>query len=216
MMYAYSENFVLPLSHDEVVHLKRSLLGKMPGDRWQRLANLRLLYTWMWAFPGKKLLFMGSEFGQETEWNFREALPWQLALQHDHAGLQRLIGDLNRLYVGDERLHAREFEPAGFRWLSCGDHLQSVLVFERIADERQPGLIVALNFTPVPRHDYRFGVPSGRAYREIFNSDAERYGGSNTGNLGLVKVLNEPSLGLPCSVNLTLPPLGAVILAPER
>jgi 1,4-alpha-glucan branching enzyme len=189
----------------------------MPGDRWQRLANLRLLYTYHVDLPRQEAVVHGQRVrARTTEWNFREALPWQLALQHDHAGLQRLIGDLNRLYVGDERLHAREFEPAGFRWLSCGDHLQSVLVFERVADERQPGLIVALNFTPVPRHDYRFGVPSGRAYREIFNSDAERYGGSNTGNLGLVKVLNEPSLGLPCSVNLTLPPLGAVILAPER
>ncbi|MEZ5458149.1 MAG: 1,4-alpha-glucan branching protein GlgB [Steroidobacteraceae bacterium] len=215
MMYAYSENFVLPLSHDEVVHLKRSLLGRMPGDAWQRLANLRLLFAWQWCFPGKKLLFMGGEFGQPSEWDFRGALPWQLLDDAGHAGIRRLVADLNHLYRDDARLHAREFEPAGFRWLSCDDRWHSVLVFERRQHADQAGLVIALNFTPVPREAYRIGVPNRGRYREVLNTDAAHYGGSNVGNLGSLQTLDEPSMDQPWSLDLTLPPLGALILAPE-
>jgi 1,4-alpha-glucan branching enzyme len=214
MMYAFSENFVLPLSHDEVVHLKRALLGKMPGDRWQQFANLRLLLAWQWTFPGKKLLFMGGEFGQDREWDFRGELCWQQLAADDHAGVHRLVGDLNRLYREDPRLHEHDFEPAGFRWLSCDDRWHSVLVFERRRTPTEPGLIVALNFTPVPRYGYRVGVPRVGVYRECLNTDASRYGGSNIGNLGAVESRPEPVPAFAQSLTLTLPPLGAVILAP--
>jgi 1,4-alpha-glucan branching enzyme len=214
MMYAYSENFVLPLSHDEVVHLKRSLLGKMPGDRWQQLANLRLLLTYQWTFPGKKLLFMGAELAQPTEWDFRTSLPWHLLEDPANAGMQRLVADLNRLYVEDPCLHRFEFEPGGFRWVDPDDRQHSVFSFLRTAGERH--VLVVLNFTPVPRHNWRVGVPGlGRAngqYRELFNSDSQHYGGSNVGNLAVVSVQAIPSSGFPASVQLNLPPLGAVIL----
>jgi 1,4-alpha-glucan branching enzyme len=218
MMYAYSENFVLPLSHDEVVHLKRSLLGRMPGDRWQQLANLRLLYTWQYALPGKKLLFMGGELAQPTEWDFRTSLPWQLLDDPANRGVRRLIADLNRLYVADARLHAREFEPAGFRWIDANDRAHSVLSFiRRSGDDAHAtanGLIVVLNATPVPRRAYRVGVPAHATYREIFNSDSEYYGGSNVGNLAAVRARKVPAHGMPFSIELTLPPLGGLILAP--
>ncbi len=216
MMYAYSENFVLPLSHDEVVHLKRSLLGKMPGDRWQQFANLRLLLAWQWTFPGKKLLFMGGEFGQESEWDFRAALRWEQARAAEHAGVQRLVADLNRLYRTQPCLHERDFEPGGFRWLSCDDRWRSVLAFERRRAPTEPGIVVVLNFTPVPHHGYRVGVPSAGTYRECLNSDSHLYGGSNLGNLAVVESRAEPVPGFPASLSLTLPPLGALILAAER
>jgi 1,4-alpha-glucan branching enzyme len=213
MTYAYSENFVLPLSHDEVVHLKRSLLGKMPGDRWQQFANLRLLLTYQWTFPGKKLLFMGSELAQPTEWDFRNALPWHLLDDPAHAGVQRLLADLNRLYVEDPGLHRLEFEPGGFQWVDPNDREHSVFSYLRSAGDRH--VLVVLNFTPVPRHNWRVGVParptSGR-YREALNSDSTHYGGSNVGNLTLVDVQTVPCGGLPCSVVLNLPPLAAVVL----
>ena len=211
-MYAYSENFVLPFSHDEVVHLKRSLLGRMPGDRWQQLANLRLLYSYMWAFPGKKLLFMGGEFAQPWEWNFRAALPWWLTDHAEHAGVQRLVADLNRLYVQQPALHRYEFEPRGFSWLDCDDATHSTLSFARWADDQH--LIVALNFTPVPRTGYRLGVPHNDHYREVFNSDSGFYGGGNLGNGTGAQASAIPCQGQPHSIVVTLPPLAGVIFAP--
>jgi 1,4-alpha-glucan branching enzyme len=212
MMYAYSENFVLPLSHDEVVHLKRSLLGRMPGDRWQQLANLRLLYTYMWAFPGKKLLFMGGEFAHPWEWNFRAALPWWLTDHAEHAGVQRAVADLNRLYVQQSALHRYEFEPRGFSWLDCDDAPNSTLSFARWADDQH--LIVALNFTPVPRTGFGLGVPHLGHYREVFNSDSAHYGGSNLGNGAGAQAVATPSHGQPYSILVDLPPLAGVIFAP--
>jgi 1,4-alpha-glucan branching enzyme len=212
MMYAYSENFVLPFSHDEVVHLKRSLLAKMPGDSWQQFANLRLLLAYQWMYPGKKLLFMGGEIAQTTEWNFRVALPRYLEGEAAHAGVQRLVQDLNRLYANSPALYRHEFEPSGFRWIDCDDRSQSVISFERRAGDEV--LIVALNFTPVPRYGYRIGVPLSGRYREVLNSDSEYYGGSNVGNLAEIHASAEPRMGRPFSVALTLPPLGAVVLKP--
>jgi 1,4-alpha-glucan branching enzyme len=213
MMYAYSENFILPFSHDEVVHLKRSLLGRMPGDRWQQLANLRLLYTYMWAFPGKKLLFMGGEFAHPWEWNFRTELPWWLASHEEHRGVARAVTDLNRLYRDEPALHAFEFEPQGFSWLDCNDAAHSTLGFIRWAGNRH--VVVALNFTPVPRGGYRVGVPQAGRYREVFNSDSTFYGGSNLGN-GLGATAEPvPWNGQPCSIVLELPPLAGVLLAPD-
>ena len=212
MMYAYSENFVLPFSHDEVVHLKRSLLGRMPGDRWQQLANLRALYTYMWAFPGKKLLFMGGEFAHPWEWNFRAALPWWLTDHAEHAGVQRTVADLNRLYTQHSALHRYEFEPRGFSWLDCDDATHSTLSFARWADDQH--LIVALNFTPVPRTGYRLGVPHNGHYREVFNSDSGFYGGGNLGNGAGAQASNVPHQGQPHSIVVTLPPLAGVIFAP--
>jgi 1,4-alpha-glucan branching enzyme len=210
MMYAYSENFVLPFSHDEVVHLKGSLFAKMPGDDWQRAANLRLLYTYQWTYPGKKLLFMGSEFAQPTEWNFRVALPWYLAGEARGAGVRRLVADLNRLYRERPALFRHEFEPAGFRWIDCEDRAHSLISYRRIAGDAF--LVVALNFTPVPRERYRLGVPAAGRYREILNSDSEYYGGSNLGNPLPIEARHTPMHGLPYSIELTLPPLAGVIL----
>ncbi|MFO1399598.1 MAG: 1,4-alpha-glucan branching protein GlgB [Steroidobacteraceae bacterium] len=209
-MYAWSENFVLPLSHDEVVHLKRSLLGKMNGDRWQQFANLRLLYAYQWTFPGKKLLFMGGEFGDPWEWNFRAELPWWLLQHAEHAGVQRLVRDLNHLYAAEPALHAHEFEPQGFQWLDCSDREQSVLSYVRRAGG--DWLVVVLNFTPVPRDQYRIGVPEPGRYRVILNSDSEWYGGSNTGSGLPLEARPEPLHGQPASLALTLPPLGALLL----
>ena len=211
-MYAYSENFVLPFSHDEVVHLKRSLLGRMPGDRWQQLANLRLLYTYMWTFPGKKLLFMGGEFAHPWEWDFRSELPWWLTRHAEHAGVQRVIADLNRLYVQRPALHRYEFEPRGFSWLDCNDAANSTLSFARWADEQH--LIVALNFTPVPRQGFRLGVPHGGRYGEVFNSDSGYYGGANLGNGLGAQASATPWHGQPHSIEVSLPPLAGVIFAP--
>ncbi len=210
MVYAYNENFVLPLSHDEVVHLKRSLLGKMPGDRWQQLANLRLLLSYQWTFPGKKLLFMGAELAQPTEWDFRTPLPWHLLEDPANAGVQRLLEDLNRLYVENPCLHRSEFESGGFRWVDPDDRQHSVLSFLRIAGDRH--VLVVLNFTPVPRHNWRVGVPGQGRYRELLNSDSLHYGGSNVGNLAVVDVQPVPASGFAASVQLNLPPLGVVIL----
>jgi 1,4-alpha-glucan branching enzyme len=210
LMYAFSENFVLPLSHDEVVHLKRSLLGKMPGDRWQQFATLRLLLAYQWTFPGKKLLFMGAELAQATEWDFRSPLPWHLLQDPANAGVQRVITDLNRLYVERPCLHRFEFERGGFQWIDCNDRDHSLLSFVR--RDGESFVVVALNFTPVPRHEWRIGVPRAGEYREVFNSDSEYYGGSNLGNLSGVRAEEIPAHGMPYSVRLTLPPLAAVIL----
>jgi 1,4-alpha-glucan branching enzyme len=196
-----------------VVHLKRSLLGRMPGDRWQQFANLRLLYSYMWTFPGKKLLFMGGELAQPMEWDFRQSLPFWLLDQAEHRGVQRTVADLNRLYTAEPALHQREFEPDGFGWLDCDDASSSVLSYLRHGGGRH--LIVALNFTPVPRPGYRVGVPQGGTYREVFNSDSSHYGGSNLGNAGRLRASTHAHQGQRHSLTITLPPLGALILALE-
>ena len=214
LWYAFSENFVLPLSHDEVVYGKKSLLSKMPGDRWQQLANLRLLFGWMWTHPGKKLLFMGAEFGQWDEWNHDRQLDWALTGFDDHAGLQRLIGDLNRLHRGNPALHERDFARQGFEWIDANDNDNSVAAFLRRPAKGAPVLVVC-NFTPVVRYGYRVGVPLAGAWREIVNSDAQDYGGSGVGNMGQVQTEPLPWHGRDCSVALTLPPLAMVAFSPE-
>ncbi len=216
LLYAFHENFVLPLSHDEVVHGKRALLDKMPGDLWQKFANLRLLFTFMHAHPGKKLQFMGGEFGQWREWSHDESLDWGL-LDHDtHRGVQRLVADLNRLHKNERALHEVDFEPAGFEWIDCNDNESSVLSLVRRALDPGDFLVCVLNFTPVVRQGYRVGVPEGGDYLEVLNSDAALYGGTNVGNAGRVGAEAVPCHGRPWSLNLTLPPLGGLILKPAR
>jgi 1,4-alpha-glucan branching enzyme len=213
-LYAFSENFVLPLSHDEVVHLKRSMLGKMPGDDWQRFANLRLTYTYQWTWPGKKLLFMGSEFAQPSEWNVRESLPWQLIEDPRHGGMHRLVRDLNRIYATNTPLHALDFDSGGFQWLSWNDAENSVLSYlRRNGDEC---LVVALNFTPVSRGAYRIGVPHAGQYQEILNSDSRFYGGSDLGNPVPLTAEAVPCMHQAWSLLITLPPLAGVILSPLK
>ena len=210
LLYAFSENFVLPLSHDEVVHGKKSILSKMPGDEWQRFANVRAYYGFMWGHPGKKLLFMGSEFGQTAEWNFDQSLDWHL-LQYDiHRGVQDLIRDLNAAYRSTPALHARDCEPEGFRWVVADDHANSVLAWLRFGEPGDAPVLVVSNFTPVPRERYRVGLPLAGEWQEIVNTDAGRYGGSNLGNLGGVVARAEPSHGLPASAEVVLPPLATV------
>ncbi len=220
LMYAYSERFLLPLSHDEVVHLKKSLLSKMPGDPWQMRANLRALFGYMWAHPGKKLVFMGGEIGQLGEWNFSSELEWSLLEDPAHAGLQRLVRDLNRVYRETPALHELDDSPEGFAWIDPHDAPQSVASFLRYPPSRLRGrttgrhVVCVGNFTPVVRHGYRLGVPRDCAYREILNTDAADYGGSNVGNLGTVRVEAVPSHGHAQSLSLTLPPLSVLYLAP--
>ena len=210
LLYAFTENFVLPFSHDEVVHGKRSLLYRMPGDEWQRFANLRLLYSFMFTYPGKKLLFMGCEFGQGDEWNHAQALDWYLLQFPNHSGIQSLIRDLNRIYREFPSLHHYDFEHQGFEWVDCHDSAQSVISYLRKSDDDFS--LVIFNFTPVPRHDYRIGVPEGGIYEEVLNSDSEHYGGSNTGNGQELRAEETPWMGRPWSISLTLPPLGALVL----
>ncbi len=213
--YAFSENFVLPLSHDEVVHGKGSLLNKMPGDRWQKFANLRAYFAFMWTHPGKKLLFMGGEFGQEREWNHDQSLDWHLLDDPMHKGVQTLIRDLNHLYRDYPALHQFDCDPAGFEWIDASDDANSVFLFMRKGfDETRP-VVIACNMTPVVRSDYRVGVPQGGKWREILNSDAEIYGGSNVGNGGHLNAEDTEAHGRPHSLRLTLPPLGTVVLAPD-
>jgi 1,4-alpha-glucan branching enzyme len=211
MLYAFSENFVLPLSHDEVVHGKGSLLGKMPGDAWQRFANLRLLLGWLYAQPGKKLLFMGGELGQWAEWNHDASLDWHLLEQAPHLGVQSWVRDLNRLYRREPCLHARDCEPAGFEWVDCNDSQQSIVTFLRRGATAGEAVLVACNFTPVPRHGYRVGVPWGGRWDELLNGDATEYGGSGQGNYGGVLADAERCHGRPYSLRLTLPPLAMVL-----
>jgi 1,4-alpha-glucan branching enzyme len=215
LLYAFTENFILPLSHDEVVHGKGSLLGKMPGDQWQRFANLRAYFGFMWGHPGKKLLFMGGEIAQEREWNHDASLDWHLLESPFHRGVQNLIGDLNRLYATYPALHAHDSEASGFRWLVADDAENSVLAFSRHGDDESEIAIVVSNFTPVPREGYRVGVPRHGFYREALNTDASYYAGSNVGNQGGVQSEAVPSHGLPCSVCLKLPPLATLILVYE-
>jgi 1,4-alpha-glucan branching enzyme len=212
MLYAFTENFVLPFSHDEVVHGKGSLINKMPGDLWQQFANLRLLYAYMYAHPGKKLLFMGAEFGQRSEWYHEVALEWGLLEFPQHRGVQRLLGDLNNLYRREPALHQQDFDWQGFEWLDCNDGDNSVLTFLRRASNPADFLITAVNFTPVVRENYRVGVPEAGFYSEIFNSDAQEYSGTGLGNLGGVPAEPTPWQGRPFSLSLRLPPLAAVYL----
>lgn len=212
--YAFSENFVLPLSHDEVVYGKGSLLGKMPGDEWQKFANLRLLHGYHYAHPGKKLLFMGDEFGQRNEWNHDLSLDWHLLGDPRHAGVRRLVGDLNRLYRSEPGLHRWDHQPEGFRWVDCCDWEQSVISFLRRGGEEE--LLVACNFTPLPRPNYRLGVPRPGFWRELLNSDATIYGGAGIGNLGGAETVPIPMHGQYHSVALTLPPLGILFLKHSR
>ena len=214
LLYSFSENFTLPFSHDEVVHGKRSLLYRMPGDEWQQFANLRLLFTYMWAYPGKKLLFMGCEYGQGDEWNFDESLPWWLLQFKNHQGIQSLIRDLNRLYRELPALHQHDFDWQGFEWIDCHDSAQSVLSFLRKSDD--DFIITLLNFTPVPRENYRIGVPEPGCYYEVLNSDSEFYGGSNMGNAEEIWSEATPWMGQEQSISITLPPLGALILRVRR
>jgi 1,4-alpha-glucan branching enzyme len=212
LVYAFTENFMLPLSHDEVVHGKRSLVGQMPGDLWQQFANLRLLYSYMWTHPGKKLLFMGSEFGQWDEWNHDESLQWNLLQWEHHQGLQRLVADLNRLYVQEPALHQLDFEGGGFEWVDCMNRDESILVYlRRSADGSEP-VLVCCNFTPVVRQQYAVGVPEPGHYRELFNSDAACYGGSNVGNPLGIDAKEKPAQERPFSLRVTLPPLSIVVL----
>ncbi|MBT9568640.1 MAG: 1,4-alpha-glucan branching protein GlgB [Thiobacillus sp.] len=213
-MYAWSENFVLPLSHDEVVHMKKSLLDKMPGDAWQRFANLRLFYAWQYAHPGKKLLFMGGEFGQWNEWNEADQLDWALLEFPAHDSIRALLRDLNQLYRNEPALHAYDFEPRGFRWIDCHDADQSVLSFVRLGDLAADQVIVLLNFTPVPRTQYRIGVPLDTAWCEVLNTDSTFYGGSNLGNGKPLVPENQPWMGFDQSFEVTIPPLGAIFLKP--
>ncbi len=210
MLYAYHENFVLPLSHDEVVYGKGSLLRKMPGDDWQKFANLRLLFGYMYAQPGKKLLFMGSEIGQSDEWYHEASLPWHLLQYPPHQGIQRWVKDLNRLYRDEPALFELDFDPAGFEWVDCTDALAGVISLLRKARSTEDIILVACNFTPVPRLAYRIGVPRGGYWREMLNSDAKDYNGSGLGNEGGLEVEAVPVHGRPFSLRLTLPPLSAV------
>jgi 1,4-alpha-glucan branching enzyme len=212
MLYAFHENFVLPLSHDEVVYGKGSLLHKMPGDDWQKFANLRLLFGYMYAQAAKKLIFMGGEFGVWNEWYHETGLEWHLLDRPLHGGLQRWVADLNRLYRNEPALHELDFHASGFQWIDCNDSQQSTFSMMRKGRSGQDTLIIACNFTPVPRQNYRVGVPKGGFWGELLNSDAQEYGGSGQGNLGGVEAAPISFHGLPFSLNLTLPPLGLVFM----
>jgi 1,4-alpha-glucan branching enzyme len=209
MVYAFTENFVLPLSHDEVVHGKGSLLSKMPGDPWQKFANLRVLFSYMYAQPGKKLLFMGGEFGQWTEWNHDAPLDWALLSFPLHAGLRLLVGDLNHLYRERAALHDCEFNWSSFEWIDNHDAEKNVLSFVR-KGRRGELIAVVCNFSPLPRPNYRVGVPAAGFWKELLNSDAKQYGGSGQGNFGGVESVPIPLHGRLHSLTITLPPLGVL------
>jgi 1,4-alpha-glucan branching enzyme len=213
--YAFNENFVLPLSHDEVVHGKGSLIGRMPGDNWQQFANLRLLYGWMWGHPGKKLLFMGGEFGQRREWQHEESLEWHVLQYPDHAGVMQWVADLNRLYAAEPGLHELDFEVQGFEWIDCNDRDASVMSFLRKSRDGARTVLVVCNFTPLVRENYVLGVPHPGYWREVLNSDASGYGGSGIGNYGGVHSQPVSAHGRPHSLSLRLPPLAALFLRHE-
>ena len=212
LIYAFNENFVLPLSHDEVVYGKGSLIGKMPGDDWQMFANLRALYGYMWTHPGKKLLFMGGEFGQRREWTHEGELEWWVAALPEHAGVQRLIRDLNRIYRREPALHQVDFSPDGFEWIDADNAEASVIAFLRKPAAEGAPLLVVCNFTPVPRRNFLIGVPRRGTWKEILNSDAREYGGSGWGNLGEVESVPVSAHGRVESLNLSLPPLATIVL----
>ena len=215
MLYAFGENFMLPLSHDEVVHGKGALISKMPGDDWQKFANLRLLFGWMYAQPGKKLIFMGGEFGQWREWDVESSLDWHLLDNPMHGGLRLWVGDMNRIMREERSLHELDFDPAGFSWIDVTDADQSVVSLLRRSSTPNDVLAAVFNFTPVPRHNYQIGVPLGGRWRELVNSDAPLYGGSGMGNMGGVDAVPVGMHGHLHSVTLTLPPLGMLFLKPE-
>ncbi|MEM7500380.1 MAG: alpha amylase C-terminal domain-containing protein, partial [Pseudomonadota bacterium] len=208
--YSFSENFVLPLSHDEVVHGKGSILGRMPGDEWQRFANLRAYYGFMWAHPGKKLLFMGSEFGQREEWDHQAALPWESLDYPLHEGVRRLVRDLNRVMRETPALHARDAEAGGFEWVDGGNTEASVLSWLRWGPDGTSPVLCLFNFSHLERSDWRFGVSLEGHWAEIVNTDAGDYGGSGRGNLGGRDAVAQPEHGKPYSIAATLPPLSAV------
>jgi 1,4-alpha-glucan branching enzyme len=216
LVYAFSENFVLPLSHDEVVHGKGSLIQKMPGDRWQKMANLRSLYGYMWAHPGKKLLFMGGELAQWREWDAETSLDWHLLEERDHQGVQTLVRELNRVYLATPALWENDFEPTGFRWLEPNDAANNILAFARIGKDPERPLVCVCNLSPVPRYGYRVGLPLGGRWQEVLNTDSMFYGGTGEGNLGEVKAESLGWHDQPFSAELTLPPLGVVWLVPGR
>jgi 1,4-alpha-glucan branching enzyme len=213
LLYAFNENFILPLSHDEVVHGKGSLLAKMPGDRWQKFANLRLYFGYMWAHPGKKLLFMGGEFGQQAEWNHDAELDWGALTDGYHRGVQRLVADLNRIYRAVPALHECDCEPRGFEWIDFADRDQSVIAFLRRGRSDDAVAVVVCNFTPVPRTAYRIGVPRPGCYQEVINTDSSWYHGSNHGNSGAVVAVAAPCHGRDYSIAITLPPLTCLIFS---
>jgi 1,4-alpha-glucan branching enzyme len=215
MLYGFTENFVLPLSHDEVVHGKGSLIGKMPGDEWQRFANLRLLYGYMFAQPGKKLLFMGGEFGQVREWAHDTSLEWHVLQYPVHNGMHKWVEQLNRTYREYPALHHLDNDPSGFEWVDCNDTASSVVSLLRMGGAPRQTILVVCNFTPMVREEYRVGVPADGYWRELLNSDASEYGGSGVGNLGGVKAEAQPAHGRPWSLRLRLPPLGALFLKAE-
>jgi 1,4-alpha-glucan branching enzyme len=215
LLYAFSERFILPISHDEVVYGKGSLLAKMPGDRWQKFANLRAYLGFMWTHPGKKLLFMGSEIAQEREWNHDGEIDWHLLGDPAHAGIQRLVRDLNRVYRAEPSLHALDTEGTGFRWIVGDDRANSVFCYLRAGGDGTAPILVACNMTPTPRHSYRIGVPHEGAWREIANTDSQFYGGSNMGNQGVVRTSKEAAHGEHQSIELTLPPLATIVLRAE-
>ncbi len=212
MLYAWSESYMLPLSHDEVVHGKGSLLNKMPGDDWQKFANLRLLFGWMYAQPGKKLIFMGCEFGQWREWDHDSSLDWHLLNFPEHAGLSQWVGDLNRVLRTEKAMHELDFDPAGFAWIDVTDSDNGVVSLIRRAADPDNLVVVALNFTPIPRNNYQIGVPFPGYWQELLNSDSPTYGGSGQGNLGGVDSAPIGRHGHRHSITLTLPPLGALFL----
>lgn len=216
LIYAFTENFALPFSHDEVVHGKGSLLDQMPGDLWQKFANLRLLYGYMWTHPGKKLLFMGNDIAQWNEWNCDDQLQWDLLQWDTHQGVKRLVADLNHLYRHEPAMHQVDFDAAGFEWIDCHNYSDSILAYIRRGLDPADFLIVACNFTPVPREDYRLGIPEGGWYKEVLNTDSSYYGGSNTGNSSGLLAEQQESHGRPYSLLMTLPPLSTVVFKPQR
>jgi 1,4-alpha-glucan branching enzyme len=216
MLYAYHENFILPFSHDEVVHGKGSMIGKMPGDEWQKFATLRALYCYLFTHPGKKLVFMGSEIGQYPEWHHDNSLDWHVLEYPVHSGLQRLVKDLNHLYRTEASLSEVDYDPAGFQWIDCNDNENSVFSFVRRGRDASDFTVTVLNFTPVVRHGYRIGVPEPGRYKELLNTDSELYAGSNVGNAGSIATEPVASHGWPNSLDLLLPPMGALVLKPDR
>jgi 1,4-alpha-glucan branching enzyme len=214
LLYAFTENFILPFSHDEVVHGKRSMFGKIPGDDWQKAATLRALLGFLFSHPGKKLMFMGTEFGQGREWNYDASLDWHLVDEPLHGGIRRFVQDLNRIYASEPALSQCDFEPSGFAWIDCNDSDNSVVSFIRRAADPDDFVVAILNFTPVPRQGYLVGVPRDGNYTELLNSDAEIYGGSNLGNAGVAVTEPLEAHGHAQSLRLTLPPLGFLLLKP--
>jgi 1,4-alpha-glucan branching enzyme len=214
MLYAFHENFILPLSHDEVVHGKRSMLSKMPGDEWQKFAGLRTYYGFMWGYSGKKLLFMGNDFGQWQEWNHDTGLEWEALQSPNHAGLHRFVRDLNLVYKSEPALYENDFDWSGFRWINANDSENSVLSFIRLAKDENNFLIIICNFTPVVRENYVIGVPANGKYQEIINSDLEVYGGSGQHTNTLINACENSAHGMSHSLELTIPPLATVILKP--